>query len=961
MRTSLIRARGLVLLAATLLALLTALVPTAAPRAAAETRVAIVRLLQGECTEADKAFAMPYETFVKTQGPHGQSYGHAAFDLAAGRGTSILSPINGTVTFSGLDSLGNTTLIIKNTCYEVLMYHGRYSVSNNQSVEIGNVVGTESNQGNTEGSGGKKCQGDVTPKCGNHTHLNVKDVVSGQNLDIYDLVSQKTELNGSVPQEIENVLPDSPAEGWGDLVYGLWSAWLWIVIAAAVFVFMFAVAQGAKFRVAFLIIGVIFLAYAWILPSETTWAKAPVAGPITSHYGDIRIDPLGTTGTTWDVTVGTKVLAVAPGIVINTSDALEDYFGYQQIWVDTGNGLFIQYAMPEGTTKSVIPGTQVSAGDQIGVSAGGEIRLGVSSKHPDLFEAADDRGYGWLDPEQYLGQTTLSGSRKNEAVFMQLGMVLLIVALFWPGKTVREEYPFPWDWKSARFQNYQLVLGLCILSLGISMDGPWFIWTGGAPVVVSLIYFIGRLRYRSTPAWRVSLPVYLGSILSVLVELSLLLNMSIGALVNPNLLFVRRSFALDLPDSVIVPYMPDWLREYIDEGGDPTPWTPSPSARGRPEPFLWTYWNGSQIQLTIPQEVWDAAVAAYEKHGQCEPELLVSISWSENPHYTNVCNSIDACGDHQFMPGTWDYYWPNAKWRDPTEIPTRLDREANADAACRKVNNQGLSTATDEATFIDRFTRNPLKESIWNAHDGQARSVWETWQELKRRKREEPPVEEPSPAPNLAGWTVIDQDRGATLYQSGNNWLAVADLSQGSRVVLTGDTFLSGMKFHWEEMGPNPFFWSNGTFFEGSGLSTFFFRKNGVDVAYGAKTDTYGEYGRYLVLDGDSARVISYADLVSGTRTDDMIGGLVPSSEPASYYTMIGVSADERTVTILQVYGTPYQGVEILQGLWTSESRIPEDKIILFDGGSSVQGKYRNGYTRNHGRPVATGIGITLP
>jgi murein DD-endopeptidase MepM/ murein hydrolase activator NlpD len=39
----------------------------------------------------------PYETYTLTQGPHGQSYGHLAVDLAAGEGAVILAPIQGIV------------------------------------------------------------------------------------------------------------------------------------------------------------------------------------------------------------------------------------------------------------------------------------------------------------------------------------------------------------------------------------------------------------------------------------------------------------------------------------------------------------------------------------------------------------------------------------------------------------------------------------------------------------------------------------------------------------------------------------------------------------------------------------------------------------------------------------------------------------------------------------------------
>ena len=231
--------------------------------------------------------------------------------------------------------------------------------------------------------------------------------------------------------------------------------------------------HGLSFRTTFAIVGTGLLIYAWWIPSTSTWLVSPVDGniPISTHYGDVRIDPQGTTATTWQVLAGTPIRAIAPGIVVNTPDPLEGYFGYQQIWIDTGNGLYIQYAMPASSTVKVLPGTKVRVGQEIGITAAGEFRLGVSSKAPSDFVSVDDRTYGWMDPEQYLGKSTLSGGRKNEAIFMELGFALLIIALFWPlkkSKKSQEDLPFPWNHSMARYQNYKLILGLCLVAIGIA-------------------------------------------------------------------------------------------------------------------------------------------------------------------------------------------------------------------------------------------------------------------------------------------------------------------------------------------------------------------------------------------------------------------------------------------------------------------------------------------------------------
>lgn len=134
-----------------------------------------------------RAFAAPYLNYVLTQGPHGQSYGHVAIDLAAGKGTPVLSPINGVVTQKYTDKYGNPTLIIENDVYEVLMLHGIYSVDVGDEVRLGERVGEESNLGYTTDMRGVRCAGRKDP-CGYHTHLNVFDKEKGRNVNPLDLM-----------------------------------------------------------------------------------------------------------------------------------------------------------------------------------------------------------------------------------------------------------------------------------------------------------------------------------------------------------------------------------------------------------------------------------------------------------------------------------------------------------------------------------------------------------------------------------------------------------------------------------------------------------------------------------------------------------------------------------------------------------------------------------------------------
>jgi murein DD-endopeptidase MepM/ murein hydrolase activator NlpD len=130
--------------------------------------------------------AAPYAEYVLTQGPHGYSYGHMAIDLAAGKGTAVLSPINGVVTDKYTDQWGNPTLVIENDHYRVLLLHGKYSVAVNDTLQVGDPVGTESNKGYTVDYQGIPC---YNRDCGYHTHLNIYDKNLGANVNPLELIS----------------------------------------------------------------------------------------------------------------------------------------------------------------------------------------------------------------------------------------------------------------------------------------------------------------------------------------------------------------------------------------------------------------------------------------------------------------------------------------------------------------------------------------------------------------------------------------------------------------------------------------------------------------------------------------------------------------------------------------------------------------------------------------------------
>lgn len=169
---------GVIFLAAMLFNLLTG--PTTRLDTAAASGVQMPTPIQPDWDRV----APPYEEYVVTQGLHGYSYGHAAIDLTAGEGAVIHSPIFGEVVDFYIDQWGNPTLVIENERYQVMLLHGLYSVEVGQTVELGEPIGVESNQGYTVDYLGRSCAG---RDCGYHTHINIFDKQRGENVNPLDL------------------------------------------------------------------------------------------------------------------------------------------------------------------------------------------------------------------------------------------------------------------------------------------------------------------------------------------------------------------------------------------------------------------------------------------------------------------------------------------------------------------------------------------------------------------------------------------------------------------------------------------------------------------------------------------------------------------------------------------------------------------------------------------------------
>lgn len=167
----------------------------------AQTGLTHEQIMNVEITAAEKAMLWnpavlvgPYKgvygegkDYQITQGLHDRQYG-AAIDVKAGAGSTVYSSINGLVIRNHPNGEGTTTLIIRNSMYQLKLMHGNYTVNVGDMITAGQPVGTESNLGNVKDGYGKKCVPGTD--CGNHTHINIVKLDKDVSIDPTNIIKE---------------------------------------------------------------------------------------------------------------------------------------------------------------------------------------------------------------------------------------------------------------------------------------------------------------------------------------------------------------------------------------------------------------------------------------------------------------------------------------------------------------------------------------------------------------------------------------------------------------------------------------------------------------------------------------------------------------------------------------------------------------------------------------------------
>ncbi len=499
--------------------------------------------------------------------------------------------------------------------------------------------------------------------------------------------------------------------------------------------------------------------------NSQNWLSTPVdgqvfVGSLGQRHGYGIPNPIAGeprhTGNDYLCNVGDPVHAVVNGeVVLSGVWNIAPGYGNEVILRhDEPNGSVVYTQYAHGSKVLVTLGQKVKQDDTImlcgntGLADEAHVHFGVSNQPPEDFvswyEHADEQpdGRGWLDPDAYLGKAMTPAASKLPSwvemlpmsmllLFCLLPFVLLIIA--WQVRKDKVAEAVIWVADNGDMIKRALVIGLKD-ALG------WWIFVIASVVVLSpQLMMIIRHGMKEWLAGSSTIENWRIAILAIALLVNLLVravvrasNERIGERNEPR----RRTSWGRLAMLVVLIGVVGATGVYAIKKENTSVSSTTVQLYYPDFPEV-TYWNGAKKTFYLSGEVQNAVRIATELHG-CDPKLVVAVAFSESPQYNNTESSPSGAeGVWQFMPGTWETYWPGEHSLSPTNTI------AAADAACRMTNDLRLAQQSSEESFVSRFTGEDGGQ-CWNCADTdgsdndpavkQAHFTWRLWKTLKSQK-----------------------------------------------------------------------------------------------------------------------------------------------------------------------------------------------------------------------------------
>ncbi|MEK7543262.1 MAG: M23 family metallopeptidase [Patescibacteria group bacterium] len=476
----------------------------------------------------------------------------------------------------------------------------------------------------------------------------------------------------------------------------------------------------------------------WLASPVDCRVSDSIAPGIKQVYG--VFNPLGGelrhTGIDYACNVGTAVKAVADGDVVFAG------------WWPQGYGISVWLKHPSGLISMVGHGSEakVKLGDRVvkgqiimlsgktGAGNGPHLHFGVANKLPSEFisyyQHADEQGdkRGWLDPEKYLGQTSKTPDSAVVILFLCVAVPLGGLLIIWlVASRQPEKMGEGFVWVAS---NREMLIHAAKMGLKDAL-GWWFFVTVGAVVLSQPLLSLVRLGFSRWITQEVVIENWRFTVLALALLINLLLRAISRAYEE------KRQQEGGSSNQIKVVYMgilgvlivAVGIYFFVDKNQQK-----KPDADYFPDFPTISYWNGSKMHFSVPNEVKLASIAAAKVYG-CDSDLLLAVAFSETPSMNvNAASGSGARGIWQFMPGTWARYWPGANPPSPSDIASA------ASAACRMVLDLKLAEQTNEGSFVKRFVGLDGGQ-CWNCADRdgsendpavkQAHFVWRLWRTLQ--------------------------------------------------------------------------------------------------------------------------------------------------------------------------------------------------------------------------------------